>query len=59
MRVSGNVPQFTFDHSGCFVNGFYLVSTVILPFSSGFVLFLEQMRFFPGILQVGPKKSHG
>jgi hypothetical protein len=49
MRVSGNVPQFTFDHSGCFVNGFYAVSTDILPFSSGFVLFLEHMQRLMGL----------
>jgi len=66
MRVSGNVPQFTFDHSGCFVNGFYAVSTDILPFSSGFVLFLEHMQQLMGhlveihgILQAGQTVSRG
>jgi hypothetical protein len=44
MRVSGNAPQFTFVHSGCFVNGFYAVSTDILPFSSGFVPYSAQMQ---------------
>jgi hypothetical protein len=51
MRVSGNVPQFTFDHWSSFVNGFYWVSTGILPFSSGFVPLLAQMQEWMGIFQ--------
>jgi len=48
MRVSENVPQFTFGFSGCFVNGFYAVSTVFLLFFSAFVRFNVQNRDFTG-----------
>jgi hypothetical protein len=59
MRVSGNVPHFTIDLSSSFVNGFYWVSTGILPVSLGFVPFMAQIREFSWYLQVWPKKSRG